>query len=157
MGGCNPNFERFSWIVGKKINQKWLKLREPALWRVIIEIERGDTCHIVIGFYFLTKAKTKEVVHCSSPKKNKTDSLIFLSLSRRWPVIVSWITRTDDFEWSCSESAAHVARRGLIYRGIVPVMATRELWLGLRTRIRRRRREYVKRETRLWRCTRSLR
>ncbi|VYS56237.1 unnamed protein product [Arabidopsis thaliana] len=39
-------------------------------------------------------------------------------------VIVPEITRTDDFEWSCSESAAHVARRGLIYRGIVPVMAT---------------------------------
>ncbi|XP_010489665.1 PREDICTED: pyruvate kinase, cytosolic isozyme-like [Camelina sativa] len=39
-------------------------------------------------------------------------------------VVVPEITRTDDFEWSCSESAAHVARRGLIYRGIVPVMAT---------------------------------
>ncbi|XP_010549615.1 PREDICTED: pyruvate kinase, cytosolic isozyme [Tarenaya hassleriana] len=39
-------------------------------------------------------------------------------------VIVPEISRTEDFEWSCREDAVHVARRGLIFRGIIPVMAT---------------------------------
>ncbi|XP_010427375.1 PREDICTED: pyruvate kinase, cytosolic isozyme-like isoform X2 [Camelina sativa] len=30
----------------------------------------------------------------------------------------------NDFELSCSDSVAHVAKRGLIYRGIIPVVAT---------------------------------
>ncbi|CAA0386653.1 putative pyruvate kinase [Arabidopsis thaliana] len=39
-------------------------------------------------------------------------------------VIVPEIAQGNDIEMSCSDSVAHVARRGLIYRGIIPVVAT---------------------------------
>ncbi|XP_010516170.1 PREDICTED: pyruvate kinase, cytosolic isozyme-like isoform X2 [Camelina sativa] len=38
-------------------------------------------------------------------------------------VVVPEIAQGDDFESSTSDSVAHVARRGLIYRGIIPVVA----------------------------------
>ncbi|KAG7560994.1 Pyruvate kinase barrel [Arabidopsis thaliana x Arabidopsis arenosa] len=39
-------------------------------------------------------------------------------------VIMPEISQGNDLELSCSDSVAHVVRRGLIYRGIIPVVAT---------------------------------